>query len=89
MERMIKIRTSEACGISVGLFLLGGGLFPMSTPRSLVAIYSAVICFLGLGALYFSSRERKSGESQRSLGFFAFAVLATLIGLLSFLTVVL
>ena len=89
MERTVKIRRSGAYGIAAGLVLLGSMFLPMSTPRWYGMVFLSVVCVLAGCALYFSARERRGGEAGRSVGFFTFAVLVILLGLLTVLTMVL
>ena len=89
MTTSLKIRRSGAYGIA-GLVVLFASMFlPMSTPGWFVGATWLLIAGFGGAAVFFSGRERKAGQAGRSVGFFAFATLLVIVGLLILLTMVL
>ena len=73
-----------------GLVVLLASMFlPMSTPGWFVDATWLLIAGFGGAAVYFSARERRAGQAGRSAGFFAFAALIVIVGLLILLTLVL
>ena len=55
---------------------------PMSTPRSYgIAVFSLACAFAAV-AVYFDAQERKAGQTKRSVGFFALAVLVIILAIL-------
>jgi len=82
----MKIRRSGAYGTAAALLLFGGMFLPMRTPHWYQVALVVSVCVLAGVALFFNSRERRAGQSQRSIGFFVLAVLLIIIGLLTVLT---
>jgi uncharacterized membrane protein SirB2 len=75
MSPSFKIRRSGAYGIAGAAVLVAWMFLPMSTPRWFMNVTWCLIAALAGAAVFFSSRERKAGQSGRSVGFFILAVL--------------
>lgn len=89
MTPSLKIRRSGAYGLA-GLVVLFASMFlPMSTPRWFVSVTWLLIALLAGAAVFFSARERRAGQTGRSVGFFAFAVLVVIVAVLTVLMMVL
>ena len=68
--------------------LLATMFLPMSTPDWYwISALSLVAVSTGL-ALFFNARERKAGQAQRSVGFFALIVLVVIFAVLTILPAV-
>ena len=82
MAHTMKIRRSGAYGIAGVITLLGCQFLPLSTPPWCFSAIFSLVCMLAGFALFFNVQERKLGETKRSIGFFALAVLMILFALL-------
>ncbi len=81
----MKIRRSGAYGVAGALVLLATIFLPMSTPDWYwILVLSLVALLTGL-ALFFRVHERKAGQEQRSVGFFALMVLVLIFLVLTIL----
>ena len=81
----MTIRRSGAYGVAGAVVLLATMFLPMSTPEWYwISAYSLLAVLTGL-ALFFNAREKKAGQAQRSVGFFALIVLVVIVLVLSIL----
>ena len=78
----MKVRRSGAYGLAgVGVLVITFFL-PMSTPRWYGIAVLSLACAFAAVAIYFNAQERKAGQTKRSVGFFALAVLLIIFALL-------
>ncbi len=70
------------------MVLLATTFLPMSTPAWYGMLAFSVVAVLTGLALFFNSRERRAGQRQRSVGFFAVVVLGLIIAVLAILPVI-
>ena len=67
---------------------LASMFLPGTTPRSFFGVTWLLIACLAGVAMVFNARERKAGD-RRSMGFFAFAALFIIVGILAVLMIIL
>jgi len=81
----MTIRRSGVYGVAGAVLLLATMFLPMSTPDWYwMSALSLVAVLIGL-ALFFNTRERKAGQTLRSVGFFALVVLVLIFAVLAIL----
>ncbi len=84
----MTIRRSGAYGVAGAVVLLATMFLPMSTPDWYwMSALSLVAVLTGL-ALFFNARERKAGQTHRSVGFSALIVLVLIFAVLTILPAV-
>ena len=89
MTPTLNIRRSGAFGVAGAAVLMASMFLPMSTPRWFVTLTWFLIASFAGAAVFFSARERKAGQTGRSVGFFTLAVLVIVVAALMFVAFVL
>lgn len=87
MEPSLKIRRSEAYSIAGLLVFIASMFLPMPTARWFIGTWRLIASLAGAAA-FFNARECKAG-ARTSVGFFAYATLVVIVGILAVLMVVL